>query len=219
MPVILSIDAGADGYSAAIIRDGTVIAEFTRPQSRGAAEPMIPLIDQVLHASGLRLDQIDAIAAASGPGSFTGIRVALAAAHGLGAVKNIPTYGISAFAAMAAMIPHTARQNMWTMIALHSGKGDFYTAMFDADLKMVQPATTQKNIQRQSITIGRGVIAGSAALEASAAISDAAIYDLPSPLFLAAGAGVYLHKHWNDRAQFLPTPNYMRDADVTMAAG
>ena len=82
--LILSIDTALDACAAALLDTaGGVIARESQPMKRGHAEALMPLIARVMKASGKGFAELDRIAATTGPGSFTGLRVGLSAARGI----------------------------------------------------------------------------------------------------------------------------------------
>ena len=69
---------------------------------RGHAEALMPLIARVMKASGLAFADLDRIVVTTGPGSFTGLRVGISAARGIGLATEIPVVGVSTLSAYAA---------------------------------------------------------------------------------------------------------------------
>jgi tRNA threonylcarbamoyladenosine biosynthesis protein TsaB len=101
---IFAIDTALEACSAAVLDTelGTVVARESIPMARGHAEALMPLIARVLEMSGADFKAIDRIAVTTGPGSFTGMRVGIAAARGLGLAAGKPVVGLSTLAAFAA---------------------------------------------------------------------------------------------------------------------
>ncbi len=101
---IFAIDTALEACSAAVLDTelGAMVARESIPMARGHAEALMPLIARVLDKSGLDFAQIDRIAVTTGPGSFTGMRVGIAAARGLGLAAGKPVVGLSTLAAFAA---------------------------------------------------------------------------------------------------------------------
>jgi len=101
---IFAIDTALEACSAAVLdtEQGTVLARESIPMARGHAEALMPLIARVLEKSGADFTAIDRIAVTTGPGSFTGMRVGIAAARGLGLAAGKPVVGLSTLAAFAA---------------------------------------------------------------------------------------------------------------------
>ena len=72
---------------------GELIAQESLPMKRGHAEALMPLLARVMKASGVPFLALDRIAVTTGPGSFTGLRVGLSAARGIGLAANKPVVG------------------------------------------------------------------------------------------------------------------------------
>ena len=79
-PRLLAIDAALGSRSVAIVTGGVVLAECAEPGGHAEGERLAPMVAAVLRAAGLRAAALDAVAVTVGPGSFTGIRAALALA-------------------------------------------------------------------------------------------------------------------------------------------
>ncbi|HZG08942.1 MAG TPA: tRNA (adenosine(37)-N6)-threonylcarbamoyltransferase complex dimerization subunit type 1 TsaB [Allosphingosinicella sp.] len=119
--MLLAIDSATAACSAALIENGEVIAERHELVGRGHAERLLPMIEEML--GGRRPS---AILVDCGPGSFTGIRVGLAAAHGLAIGWRVPLHGYSSMAAVAAASGAEA-------VALHGGHGQIFVQSFGHD--------------------------------------------------------------------------------------
>ena len=87
---ILAIDSSGIVASAAVADDKNIIAEFTVNNRQTHSQTLLPMIDKVVQMSEIPLTDIDAIAVASGPGSFTGLRIGSATAKGLGLALKKP---------------------------------------------------------------------------------------------------------------------------------
>jgi tRNA threonylcarbamoyl adenosine modification protein YeaZ len=122
--MILIIDSATAACSAALVgRDGAVIAERHEIVGRGHAERLLPMIDELL--AGRRPSSI---LVDCGPGSFTGVRVGLAAAHGLAIGWKIPLAGFSSLALIAA-----ASGEKEAAIALPGGHGELFVQVYGGD--------------------------------------------------------------------------------------
>lgn len=101
---ILAIDTALEACSAAVLDTelGTIVARESIAMARGHAEALMPLVSRVMENSGLDFARIDRIAVTTGPGSFTGMRVGIAAARGLGLAAGKPVVGLSTLAAFSA---------------------------------------------------------------------------------------------------------------------
>jgi len=122
--MILVIDSATAACSAALIgRDGAAIDERHEIVGRGHAERLLPMIDELL--AGRRPSSI---LVDCGPGSFTGVRVGLAAAHGLAIGWKIPVAGFSSLALIAA-----ASGEKEAAIALPGGHGELFVQNYAGD--------------------------------------------------------------------------------------
>ena len=101
---ILALDTALPAVSACVYDAGTqtVLASESLPMERGHAETLLPLVHRVMDQVEGGFDMIERVAVTVGPGSFTGIRVALSAARAFGLALDIPVVGVSTLAAFAA---------------------------------------------------------------------------------------------------------------------
>ncbi|MEM9784150.1 MAG: tRNA (adenosine(37)-N6)-threonylcarbamoyltransferase complex dimerization subunit type 1 TsaB [Pseudomonadota bacterium] len=109
--MILGIDTSAGRCGVALVSDGMVLAELSEVMERGHAERLFPLIEAVLQQAGAAVQDLKRIAVCTGPGSFTGLRIGVAAARGLALGRGVPAIGITRFEAVAAGVtrPQLAR--------------------------------------------------------------------------------------------------------------
>ncbi|HWM30512.1 MAG TPA: tRNA (adenosine(37)-N6)-threonylcarbamoyltransferase complex dimerization subunit type 1 TsaB [Methyloceanibacter sp.] len=101
---ILALDTSMGSCSAAVLRDdGAGHALYVRDaeMARGHAEALMPMVAEAIAEAKLRFDELDLIAATQGPGSFTGVRIAIAAALGLALVTRAKLYGTDSLTVMA----------------------------------------------------------------------------------------------------------------------
>ena len=104
--LILAIDTALDACAAAVLdtETGKLVAQESQAMKRGHAEALMPLIGRVIAASGVAFANLGRISVTTGPGSFTGLRVGLSAARGIGLAANIPVVGVTTLAAYAAPV-------------------------------------------------------------------------------------------------------------------
>ncbi|WP_027486634.1 tRNA (adenosine(37)-N6)-threonylcarbamoyltransferase complex dimerization subunit type 1 TsaB [Allorhizobium undicola] len=132
--ILLAIDtAGADCAAALYCSSSqTLLASTSERIGRGHAERLMGMIDDVLAAAGKDMQDIGRIAVVIGPGSFTGIRVGLAAARGLALALSVDIVGVTTLAAIAAA--HQAEKGPQPVIAAMDAKRDeVYVQSFGAD--------------------------------------------------------------------------------------
>jgi tRNA threonylcarbamoyl adenosine modification protein YeaZ len=101
---ILALDTSMGACSAALItRDGNARRVFARVErmARGHAEALMPMVADIVGESGTAFSALDRIAATTGPGSFTGVRIAISAARGLALVTAAKLFGSDSLTVMA----------------------------------------------------------------------------------------------------------------------
>ncbi len=87
---ILAMDSSGLAASAALVWDGVMIAEYTTNFKKTHSQTLLPMIDEIVTMTGVSLQEMDAIAVAAGPGSFTGLRIGSSTAKGLGLALKRP---------------------------------------------------------------------------------------------------------------------------------
>jgi tRNA threonylcarbamoyladenosine biosynthesis protein TsaB len=105
---VLAIDTALGACSAAVLdtEQGGIVASASQPMMRGHAEALIPLLGRVTAEAHMAFRDFDRIVVTTGPGSFTGLRVGIAAARGIALSIGKPAVGLSTLSAYAA--PHLA---------------------------------------------------------------------------------------------------------------
>ncbi len=136
---ILALDTTSEFGALALRSNGQTVAERTIHAPEGFAHLIFPAIQEVLNETGISLAQIDCFAAASGPGSFTGVRVGLAAVKGLAEALGKPALGVSNLRAMSSFgnLAHRA-------VVLDARRGEVFTAVYNARLEIIDPEAVQK---------------------------------------------------------------------------
>ena len=87
---ILAIETSAKSVAAAVVENGVPLASAYQNMGLTHSRTLMPLVDGMLSAAGLRVQDMDLLAAANGPGSFTGLRIGVSAAKGLAWAKSCP---------------------------------------------------------------------------------------------------------------------------------
>ena len=120
---VLAIDTALAACAAAVLdTDHGIVASESLPMVRGHAEALIPLIARVMKQSDTTFRNVGRIAVTTGPGSFTGVRVGLAAARGFGVATGVPVVGVSTLAVYAA--PYLAGNGKSPVVAAIDARHD-----------------------------------------------------------------------------------------------
>jgi len=100
-PLILAFDTSAAHCAAALLSGDQIIQSAVEEMSKGQAERLLCLCEDLLQASNKSFQDLDAIGVGVGPGNFTGIRISVSAARGLALGLGVPAVGVSNFDALA----------------------------------------------------------------------------------------------------------------------
>ncbi|TCL96026.1 tRNA threonylcarbamoyladenosine biosynthesis protein TsaB [Rhizobium sp. PP-WC-2G-219] len=216
--IVLAIDTAGTACNVALYdaaRDAT-LSIAGADIGRGHAERLMGFIDEALETAGLGMDKVDRIAVTIGPGSFTGIRVGVATARGLGLALGRPVVGISVLQALATAALAAAPGHP-VLIVTDAKREEVYLQTFDAaGQPMADAEALHVGAARATFATFAGTISGSgapllredAAVDASERPSDTA--DIAVVAKLGATA---------DPAIALPKPLYLRGPDVRSQAG
>lgn len=138
--LILALDAAGATCSVALGRGDAVLASRKVDARHGHAAILVPMVEEVMAAASASLSALDAIAVGIGPGGFTGLRIALSTARGLGLALKKPVIGITNFQAAAANLPVAVRQQHPgdLLVLIDSRREEPFAAWLDADLQFRQ---------------------------------------------------------------------------------
>lgn len=133
---VLAIDTSAEQGSLALLTSDGRLTEAVLHAPDGHSSRLFVEIQSLLQRAGMTLVEVDCFAAAAGPGSFTGVRVALSAAKGFALALGKPMAAVSNLQALAwfGSGPHRA-------VAMDARRGDFFTATYDDALETVEAET------------------------------------------------------------------------------
>ena len=124
---ILAFESSAKAASVALIQDGVLLAESFQNNGKTHSATLMPMAKQVLEDCGITASDLDAVAVAKGPGSFTGLRIGLAAVKGLAFPRETLCAPVSTLEALAAA--HTGEGTV--LCALDARRAQVYSAAFD----------------------------------------------------------------------------------------
>ena len=191
----------------------------------GQAEALLPMVERAMGAARLAASTLDLITVTTGPGSFTGIRVGLAAAKGIALGLGVPLLGVTSFEAGAAACEADPIER-FLLVALDSRRADLFIPLFDpARHTLGLPAAVLPEALTEIVTAATGsgplAITGDAAARAAAALDgrDCAsqVMDGEPPAVGAVRAALRLWRRGERGGAVRPL--YLRPPDVTFASG
>jgi tRNA threonylcarbamoyladenosine biosynthesis protein TsaB len=128
-PLILAIETATRAGSVALARGSEILCSASGDATASHSTDLIETIETILKRGQVELDAIDLMAAAVGPGSFTGLRIGLATTKSFAACNGTPCAGISTLAAIA----HAAGKSERTVSLLPAGRGELFAQMFSVE--------------------------------------------------------------------------------------
>jgi tRNA threonylcarbamoyladenosine biosynthesis protein TsaB len=146
-PLILAIETATRAGSVGVSRGAKVLACAAGDASSSHSKDLIENIDRVLRDAGLQLSDVDLFAAATGPGSFTGLRIGLATVKSLAVAMNRKCLGVSTLAAVAQAAGGSGR----TVALLPAGRGEVFAQMFSIVGNEVSAADHATHISPQAL--------------------------------------------------------------------
>ena len=126
---ILALETSAKAASAAVVENGAPLAFAYQCTGLTHSRTLMPMLSDMLRNAELTLEQMDALAIAAGPGSFTGLRIGVAALKGLAWAADKPCIGVSTLEAMAQNLAHL---DGLIVCAMDARRSQVYNAVFEA---------------------------------------------------------------------------------------
>ncbi len=126
---ILALDSSAVAASVALCEDERLIAQSFQNSGLTHSRTLMPMTSDMLRNCGASLDQVDVIAVAAGPGSFTGLRIGVAAAKGLAFADHKPCAGVSTLEALAWVFSHLEGAELCPV--MDARRSQVYNARFE----------------------------------------------------------------------------------------
>jgi tRNA threonylcarbamoyladenosine biosynthesis protein TsaB len=191
---VLAIDTALESCSVAVLdtdRQGSMTSR-SLPMMRGHAEALMPLIAAVMSAANVEFSDLDRIAVTVGPGSFTGLRVGVAAARGIALASGKPAVGLTTLAALAA--PFYEEDESKALLAVVDARHDHvYMQLFGPG--------------------GRTLVA-----PRLAPVRDAIRAAMASPTRIVGNAAMLIEAAWPDNERRPPLVSAVRAPDIAWVA-
>ena len=163
---ILALESSATACSAALCRDGELLAQSFQNSGLTHSATLMPMAVHLLENTGLTLEEMDVVAVAAGPGSFTGVRIGVAAAKGLAWPGDKPCAPCSTLESMAWPLAHL--EGALIVCAMDARRAQVYNALFlargeglerltpDRAISLAELGEELKNFPEMKIVVGDG---------------------------------------------------------------
>ena len=220
--IVLAFDCAVTGLGVAVVDDGRCRARLFE-EGRDQAARLVPAIAEALDRAGVARREVGLLAVTVGPGSFTGVRVGLAAARGLAVGLGVPLAGIATTDVLLAQARPSPGEV--AVAAIDSRLGDWFCALSAGSTGqspfVAGPGDLAGRLAgRPAHVVGIGATALAAALQ-PVGIAATAAEQPPDPVMLAELAVRAGRAHWLDanRSHGLPRPLYLRGVNITLPDG
>ena len=219
---VLAIDTALSACAACIWQagGGELLASETIPMERGHAEALLPLIDRLSSHTEGGFEGLDRVAVTVGPGSYTGLRVGIAAARGIGLAAGIPVIGVATLSAYLAPLMAGDQRGLYAA-AIDARHGQIYIqALAPGGRAIIPPSLMTYREALRLLGSGPLLVTGSAAAMLAAEARAHGVEALvaaasPAPdIAWVARLGAIA-----DPNQALPKPLYLREPDAKPQAG
>ena len=164
--MILALESSATACSVALTRDGELVAQTWQNSGLTHSRTLLPMVDSLLKNSGQRLEDVDVVAVAAGPGSFTGLRIGVSTAKGLAWPGDKDCAPCSTLESMAWPLAHLAGKLI--VCAMDARRKQVYNALFlatgeglerlspDRAISLAELGEELKKYENSKIVVGDG---------------------------------------------------------------
>lgn len=150
---LLAIDTATEQCSVALIQ-GMACLERCVPTPRGHTDLVLPMIQELMAESGVALTQLDAIAFGRGPGAFTGVRIAIGIAQGLGYALGLPLVPVSDLAAVAQQSVDRLKEGEHVLVCMDARMAEIYSGLFErGKAGLVVPVRDEELLLPENISL------------------------------------------------------------------
>lgn len=215
--IVLGIDSSTSGCSAALWAGGRVLARRLELMARGQAEALMPMIAAVMDEAKLSYRELALIAVTVGPGTFTGIRIGLAAARGIGLAARLPVAGVVTTEALAHAVPAAERTGRTVLAAVDAKRAELFAQIFGPSLEALGPPAARLPEAIAAAVPQALTIVGDGGARLAPLLPGAVLSSAP-PVPDAAVVAALAAARWRDGTALPPAPLYLRAPDVTLPA-
>lgn len=125
--LILGLDTATPWGAVALGDEEEIYFEISLKSGKGGGEYLLSILNQFMSKCGKNLNEVDLVAAGTGPGSYTGIRVGLAAVRGLAEGLKVPVMGVNTLRIIAE---NAYRSSQWVATVIDARRGSVYAALY-----------------------------------------------------------------------------------------
>lgn len=221
---ILGIEASTPVSSVALLGAEGMVSEYSLARRRTHSERLLPAIETVLHDANLSGEELAGVAISVGPGSFTGVRVAVSTAKGLARAWNKPVIPVSSLEGLAHRFPAVQRP---LYALLDARKGEVYAACFrnrngvllpETPERAIRPEELCREVEEETLFVGEGALRYRGLLKE--ALSSKAIFVEGSLNHLSAASVAEIGYFAFQKGRTLPpselVPNYIRRSEAEL---
>ena len=165
--MILAFETSAKAASVALLENGTLLGESYQNTGLTHSQTLMVMAEDVLKTCGKTAQDVTAVAVAAGPGSFTGVRIGVAAAKGFAWGKELPCYGVSTLEAMARnlgvwdgfVVPTMDARRSQTYTAIFKAESGKLTRILDdCAISFAELGEKLKNCEKPIFLVGDGAV-------------------------------------------------------------
>ncbi len=147
--IVLGLDTTGSECSVSLVDEARVLAHFGRDIGRGHAEVLAGMVEEIFQKANLKPEDIDRIAVCTGPGNFTGLRVALSFAKGFALPRELPIIGINALELTAQRLDPEVKSRI--AVRQDIRRGEFFYGLYENGTPHIPPkAMGEEELRRQA---------------------------------------------------------------------
>jgi tRNA threonylcarbamoyladenosine biosynthesis protein TsaB len=213
MALILHLETATNVCSVALAEQGKIIDSLEINDGYKHDETLVSFVQQLLQKNNIQPTAIQAVAVSAGPGSYTGLRIGVAAAKGFCSALNIPLIAISTLQILAEAYT-SAQPNFTGLLApmLDARRMEVYTALFTSNLERLtpdEPLVVDENAFAKELTEQQIAFFGNGAMKCQAVISHSNAnfnegIEVSAQYMCTAALKAYKDQHFEDLAYFEP---------------
>ncbi len=213
----LAVDSSQSACTVALFKDGELLDQLTESTPGKQAEQLVMLCNKLLNAHHMDYGDLDLLAGTVGPGSFTGIRIGLAALTGINIPLQRPTYGVTTLQAMAYAANQNLNDKKRLRVCIDARRDEWFVQDFAPSPTLPQAISEPQLLSLNELKAldGDGIVYVSNAPETLAGLLRSENVH-STPIFPEAGhAGAYAYRAFTLKPESIPLlPVYIRKPDA-----